>query len=372
MDPLTQGLVGAAAAQACFQKRLPRSAWIIGFLAAMAPDLDVLIRSAEDPTVGWTFHRHLTHSLAFIPIGGILFSAPFLLFPKLRDEYRAVFGAGIVAVATHGLLDACTSYGTQLLLPFSDERIAWDIIGIIDFFFTPVLLLGVVASALTQHAAFARGALAVAALYLAAGSWQHHRAEQVQLALAEARGHEMEHQRVLPSPGTLVLWRSVYIAEGQIHMDGVRTPWLSEPLVAPGEAALQASVSHIELEAGANAAHARRSFQTFKWFADGFVARVPESNVFVDARYSADATALLPLWGLEIDPYSGNPARHSPPPEEGRAGYAGALWATLTEGDPRYQPVESALAELDPPPSTPRRQVPPNVLLALLLELLTL
>ena len=34
--------------------------------------------------------------------------------------------------ATHAVLDACTTYGTMLLWPFSDARFAWNTISIID------------------------------------------------------------------------------------------------------------------------------------------------------------------------------------------------------------------------------------------------
>ena len=48
--------------------------------------------------------------------------------------------------STHGLLDACTSYGTQLFWPFSNERISWNNISIVDPLFTiPVLILVVIA-----------------------------------------------------------------------------------------------------------------------------------------------------------------------------------------------------------------------------------
>ena len=46
MDPLTQGLVGAALPQATARdRRLLLWAGCFGFLAGMAPDLDVFIRS---------------------------------------------------------------------------------------------------------------------------------------------------------------------------------------------------------------------------------------------------------------------------------------------------------------------------------------
>jgi inner membrane protein len=45
VDTFTHGLLGAAAAQAIFGKKLPRSAGLIGFVAGMAPDLDLFLGS---------------------------------------------------------------------------------------------------------------------------------------------------------------------------------------------------------------------------------------------------------------------------------------------------------------------------------------
>ncbi|MGB1248508.1 MAG: metal-dependent hydrolase, partial [Chitinophagales bacterium] len=47
-----------------------------------------------------------------------------------------------LALFTHVLLDAFTTYGTQLLLPFSDKRISFDSINIVDPVYTIPLLLG--------------------------------------------------------------------------------------------------------------------------------------------------------------------------------------------------------------------------------------
>ena len=45
MDPISQGIVGAAFAQSKANKNNIIKIGIIGFLAGLAPDLDVMIRS---------------------------------------------------------------------------------------------------------------------------------------------------------------------------------------------------------------------------------------------------------------------------------------------------------------------------------------
>lgn len=48
-----------------------------------------------------------------------------------------------LALFTHMLLDAFTTYGTQLLLPFADWRVSFDSITIVDPLYTLPLLIGV-------------------------------------------------------------------------------------------------------------------------------------------------------------------------------------------------------------------------------------
>lgn len=73
MDPLSQGVLGASASQSiASEPGKQRLSLLVGFLAGMAPDLDVLIRSAEDPLLFLNFHRQFTHSLLFVPVGALL------------------------------------------------------------------------------------------------------------------------------------------------------------------------------------------------------------------------------------------------------------------------------------------------------------
>ena len=71
MDPLSQGIIGAVAAQQPAKNKHFLIATILGFLSGMAADLDIFIRSPEDPMLYLEFHRQFTHSLIFIPLGGL-------------------------------------------------------------------------------------------------------------------------------------------------------------------------------------------------------------------------------------------------------------------------------------------------------------
>ena len=68
MDPISQGTVGAAFAQSTASKNNIIRIGFIGFLAALAPDLDVLIRSSDDPILFLKYHRQFSHSLFFLSL----------------------------------------------------------------------------------------------------------------------------------------------------------------------------------------------------------------------------------------------------------------------------------------------------------------
>ena len=65
MDPFSQAAIGAAAAQSASAAKTARQALVIGAVAGMAPDLDVLIQSSTDPLLALEYHRQFTHSLLF-------------------------------------------------------------------------------------------------------------------------------------------------------------------------------------------------------------------------------------------------------------------------------------------------------------------
>src|SRR5215510_4472808 len=141
MDPFTHGLLGAATSRAI----LPKPDWrftLAGAAGGMIPDMDIFIQSIRDPLLFFEFHRHFSHSLLFIPAGGFLTGVIFWLLFKRKVPLKPLALAATLGYATHPLLDACTSYGTMLFWPFSEARVAWDLISIVDPLFTLALGVG--------------------------------------------------------------------------------------------------------------------------------------------------------------------------------------------------------------------------------------
>jgi inner membrane protein len=349
MDTLTHGLLGAAASQAIFAKKLPRTAGLIGLVAGMAPDLDLFMGSGSDPVASIIYHRQFTHSLVFIPLGALLVSCLFVWIKPFKGARLAVFAAAVVGYGLHGLLDGCTSYGTLLLWPFSNRRVAWDIIAIVDPIFTVTLLVGVLWTVVMRHARPARVAVCCAAIYLGFGFWQWNRAVGVQHQLAAARGHVIEHNRVMPLPGSLAAWRSVYIAAGDIYVDGVRVPWWKGARVKTGGTARLATFDVVPRPM-AEQDDARRAFQVFAWFADGLIAPIDGiSSTIGDMRYAAEANSLIPLWGMRFDGQRTDGPTRWRPANSNRGRIVTNIWRALVDDDRDYRPVNEVLTPLQGP-----------------------
>lgn len=346
MDPISHGVFGAAAAMAILGKRGQRMAAVCGALAGMSPDLDVLLYAKDDPLAGWLLHRGFTHALVFIPVAAAVCAGLFSLVPRWRQRWKDVFLACLIGVSLHGFLDACTSYGTMILWPFSDRRVAFDVIGIVDLFFTPVLALGVIVGAIVQKPLPARIAFAFAWLYLAMGAINHGRAEAAARELAKLRGHEIERIRTMPSPGALVLWRTSYIADGMIWGDAQRTPYFRETLVSPGISVPLVTEEQLP-ERIRNSPQAMRAFRVFRWFADGFIAWVPDTvDTLGDYRYLSNNKSAVPFWGFRLDPdlkHGGDRPRL-----RDRGDRSQREWDLLTKGDPSYRPLSQLREDFAP------------------------
>ena len=298
MDPLSQGTVGAALAQSSASKKNIFKISVIGFLAGLAPDLDVLIQSSTDPILSLEYHRQFSHSLFFIPFGALIVAL--LIFPLVKKSMnlKTVYIASLLGYATHGLLDACTSYGTLLFWPFSNERITWNNISIIDPLFTiPALILAVTAIK-TKKRIFSFFSIGWIIFYLSLGLVQYERALSAANDLAESRGHNPERLTLKPSFGNLILWKSIYQHEQTFYVDAIRT--VRSSTVCLGESIeifdYQQHLSGLDKES-----QQARDVERFRWFSQDYLGFDEEKNLVTDVRYSMLPNKIQPMWGLVID-----------------------------------------------------------------------
>ena len=301
MDPITQGLLGAAVSQTFCSKTLRRDAWWIGFLGGIAADLDLIIQSPNNPLLFLTYHRNFTHALVFIPVGGLIIGLLCLgFFKRLRPAWCSVIIAAILGYGTHGLLDACTSYGTLLFWPFSTNRVAWDIISIVDPVFSGILLVGVILSAKQIKALPAMIALLLVGLYLGFGAWQHHRAVGAQRQLIQHRGQQVNKSRVMPTLANVVTWNSIYIANSSIYLDTIKTPLFASAYAIQGSSVPLTNAAELPENVRDNP-RLMQDYKIFRWFSDGFMTTVAKHPLIIgDMRYVRRTKPLTILWGFKF------------------------------------------------------------------------
>ena len=300
MDPLSQGALGAVAAMVVAKPDHARAAGLAGALAGMAPDLDVVIRSSHDPLLFLEYHRQFTHALVFIPIGALICSLVFLPFARGRLPNAVLYRSCLFGYASHGLLDACTSYGTQLFWPVSDLRVAWNNVSVVDPLMTIVLLLLVGRSVARRSPRLARVALAWVVAYLLLGVVQRERAEDVGRALADARGHAPAIVTAKPAFGSLLLWKTVYRESDRYYVDAARLGFGARAYTGQSAAALDLARDFPWLSPNSQQA---RDVERFRWFSRGQIALDPKrSDRIIDVRYSMLPNRIAALWGIELRP----------------------------------------------------------------------
>ena len=190
MDPISQGTFGGVLSQFFSSKKKITVATVIGIISGLAPDLDVFIKSSYDPLLSLEYHRQFTHSLIFIPIGALFVTLLTYFFARKYITFLENYIFAFVGYSTHALLDACTSYGTQLFWPFSNYRFAWNSISIIDPLLTIPILILMVLAVIFKNKFLNILSLVWIFLYLGFGFFQSSVALKEAKNLAKYRNHD--------------------------------------------------------------------------------------------------------------------------------------------------------------------------------------
>lgn len=303
MDPITQGTLGATLSGSFSDKRKVKVATLLGCFSGMFADIDILFQSPTDPLLFLEIHRQFTHSLIFIPVGALICACLAWVLVKKHLSFRQTYLFCFLGYTTHGLLDACTTYGTQLFWPFSDMRIAWNTISIVDPFFTLPLLVLIVAGVLKRNRNFARFALAWVFIYLSLGVIQRDRAVAAGTDLAQARGHTPIRLEANPGFGSLLLWKVIYEADNIFYVDAVRIGLTSK--VIPGD-----RIEKLNLEKHFpwldSSSQQAKDVERFRWFSNQYLA-IDQNfpNRIIDIRYSVLPNEIRALWVIDLDPNAG-------------------------------------------------------------------
>lgn len=134
MDSLTQIVLGAAVGEAVLGKKIGNKAIFYGAIAGTIPDLDVLASNFTDTVTALEIHRGFTHSILF----SLLFAPIFAFIVTKYEKYKnrkdwIIFF--FLTLVTHPILDAQTTWGTQLFWPLN-IRLSFKNVFVIDPLYT--------------------------------------------------------------------------------------------------------------------------------------------------------------------------------------------------------------------------------------------
>ncbi len=144
MDSLTQIVLGAAVGETAIGKKIGNKAMLWGAIAGTIPDLDVLAKLVFDDVTANEMHRGFSHSILFsflvAPILGWLVAKIYKNKEADWKDWTKLFFLGLF---THPLLDAFTTWGTQLFWPFT-YKVSFKNIFVVDPLYTVPFLVCVI------------------------------------------------------------------------------------------------------------------------------------------------------------------------------------------------------------------------------------
>jgi inner membrane protein len=139
LDSLTQIVLGAAVGEAVLGRKIGNKAMLYGAIAGTIPDLDVISSFFSDTVTALEMHRGFTHSVFF----SVLFAPIFAFIVRKYERYKNIKDWNWLffwAFLTHPILDAQTTWGTQLFWPL-DIRLAFKNIFVVDPLYTVPFLI---------------------------------------------------------------------------------------------------------------------------------------------------------------------------------------------------------------------------------------
>lgn len=224
MDSITQALLGATVQASLLGRWQGRKALLYGAVLGTLPDLDVVI-DYGDAVADMTYHRGFSHSLLVLSLLAVALTWLARRFrPDPNYTGTRLFLTIWLVLVTHVVLDAFTSYGTQLLWPLQTPPIAWSSVFIIDPIYSVPLLLAVLGGAIFglqgRSPRWPSVALVVSTLYLGSTLAGKQMAEARTERVMAENGIERGQVFSTPTPFNTLLWR-VIVVDGDDYYEAL-------------------------------------------------------------------------------------------------------------------------------------------------------
>lgn len=225
MDLITQTVLGAAVGEATLGKKAGNKAILWGAIGGLIPDLDVLVTPFFSAVDGLTIHRGFSHSIIFAfilapPLGWLIHKIYKKNSSISKFEWMKLI---FLAAFTHPILDYFTTYGTGAFEPFSDYRVEFGTIGIVDIFYTlPMIIALIIIMFLNRSSNLRRtiivSTLIITTLYIGATVVNKFYVNSVFKESLDEQGIDYKRLKSTPLPLTNFLWMGIAEVEDGYYM----------------------------------------------------------------------------------------------------------------------------------------------------------
>ena len=349
MDSLTQIVLGAAVGQAVLGRKLGNRAMIWGAIGGTIPDMDIVANFFMNDLDALVFHRGITHSLSFamlVPFAtgwlvhrlytsgayrgatwkwivtaidvlllgllagalcysveawwlrsGVIALSAYLVWRLIRyylmgkqsiepTTFRDWYWLFFWCFLTHIGLDMFTAYGTQIFQPFSNFRVAFNTISVVDPGYTvPFIILVIIAACLRRQdrtRSYVNWlAIGLSSLYLLMTVYNKQRVDGVFARALESRSIDVDRWRASPTIFNNILWNVTAEAEDAFYL-GLYSMYDSNPNIH----VVNRIPKHPEVVAKLSAYD---DYHTLMWFADGYLQATDADSAIIlsDLRFGA-------------------------------------------------------------------------------------
>lgn len=274
MDSITQAVLGAAVGELFLGKKLGNRALAWGAAFGTLPDLDVVLSPFLDTAAKLWWHRGPSHSLLLMALAAWFLSPWLAKLWRKEKVSRARAGWFIFAVwSTHVLIDCFTVYGTLVLWPFSDARVGFNHLFIVDPLFTLPMLIALARLAflrtkkqIPQRRRINAWGLGIASAYALVSIAMKFVASAGFDADLGRRDAKVIRRMEAPTPFNILLWRSVADCGDSLWI-GYRTVF--ESMKTPVRWTVYPKDAHVVENFGS-----AREVKALRWFSnDWWIAR---------------------------------------------------------------------------------------------------
>ncbi len=215
MDSLTHIVLGAVVAETTSGKKIGNRALIYGAIAGNLPDFDSVFTPLLSPANALFFHRGVSHSFLLVFLLAPIFA---FIVSRIDRDKRMEFTDWLLLIAlpwlSHILVDIFNTYGTGIFEPFSNLRVSYDSMAIVDIFLLAGIIPAVVAILLfgqvkRQRRIFAWIAIGFVAVYISFSVIIKESLEDRVSSELHAEGKEYSRIHTAALPFSNLLWMVV-------------------------------------------------------------------------------------------------------------------------------------------------------------------